>query len=232
MADRIVHPLSLLAVLLAAPLPAGAAPRSCPDCPPLVNVPAPPGGRAYALTRTEITFDQWAACVSDGACRGGQDDHGWGRRNRPVINVTWEDARAFAAWMGGRLGRVCRLPSEAEWEHAARAGTSTAFWWGEATGTGHANCRDCLGAKPPYGTRPAASFKPNPWGLYDMNGNVWEWTADCWTPGAETCGERVIKGGSWYYFSGMSKAGARAHNDARLWSYNIGIRVLCEPPQP
>jgi len=217
------------AVLLAAAAPAPAA-APCPACPDLVEVPPLPGGRPFALTRTEVTFDQWAACVADGACRGGQDDHGWGRGARPVINVTWDDAAAFAGWLGTRVGRLCRLPTEAEWEHAARAGTATAFWWGEQAGRGHANCRDCLGPEPPYGTRPAASFPANPWGLFEMNGNVWEWTADCWTPEQSPCGARVIKGGSWYYFSGMSKAGARARNDPRLWSYNIGVRVLCEAP--
>jgi len=251
-------------LLLALPVQASEALIPCPICPPMVVVPA---GRfvmgdakahaeaekpeiavtilhPFALGRTEVSFDQWQPCVEDGACRGGQDDHGWGRGSRPVINVTWDDAAAFAAWVGKRSGLTCRLPREAEWEYAARAGTTTGFWWGNAAGTGNANCRDCQGAgPPPYGSQPTASFKPNPWGLYDMNGNVWEWTADCWTPNhasavpatafpnsPATCRDRVIKGGSWYYFSAMSRASARARNDARVWSYNIGLRVLCELP--
>ena len=227
--------LAAVFVFLLAALPAGAAEglRPCPDCPVMVTVP--PG--RYALSATEITFDQWQACVEAGGCTGGQDDHGWGKGSRPVINITWDQARAYAAWVSGQAGRVCRLPTEAEWEHAARAGTTTGFWWGEEAGTGHATCRDCLGKEPPYGTTPAASFKPNPWGLYDMNGNVWEWTADCWTPNRAappapdpSCRDKVIKGGSWYYFSTMSKAGARARNDGLGWSYNIGVRLLCETP--
>ncbi len=231
----------------------------CPTCPPMAVVPAGrfvmgdakahAGAekpevtvtipRPFALGRTEVSFDQWQACVDDGACRGDLDDHGWGRGSRPAINMTWDDAAAFTAWVGKRSGLTCRLPAEAEWEYAARAGTTTGFWWGNAAGTGNANCRDCQGGTDhPYGSRPAASFKPNPWGLYDMNGNVWEWTGDCWTPNhasastedPRTCRDRVIKGGSWYYFSTMSRASARAKNDARVWSYNIGLRVLCELP--
>lgn len=209
----------------------------CPACPPLATVPAAPPQipRPFALTRTEITFDQWQACVADQACRGGQDDHGWGRGARPVINVTWDDASAYAGWLGAKLGRACRLPTEVEWEHAARAGTRTGFWWGDTPGRGRANCRDCLGDKPPYGTRPVASFAANPWGLFDMNGNVWEWTATCADPASgqgapSQCRDRTIKGGSWYYYSKMSRAESRASNDSRQWSYNIGVRILCELP--
>ena len=250
---------ALLLTLLAPSAQAAEELIPCPNCPPMVVVPAghfimgdakahaaaekpevpvtiP---KPFALGRTEVSFDQWQACVDDGACRGPLDDHEWGKGKRPAINMTWDEANAFAAWVGKRSGLVCRLPSEAEWEYAARAGTRTAFWWGNATGNGNANCRDCAGDKDhPYGSKPVASFKPNPWGLYDMNGNVWEWTTDCWTPShstlstedPKTCRDRVIKGGSWYYFSTMSRASARAKNDGRVWSYNIGLRVLCELP--
>jgi len=230
-------PLIALALTLVPAAGMAGTETPCPVCPPLATIPAVPPliPHPFALTRTEITFDQWQACVADHACPGGQDDHGWGRGTRPVINVTWDDANAYAGWLGAKLGRVCRLPSEAEWEHAARAGTSTGFWWGDSPGRGRANCRDCLGDKPPYGTRPVASFAANPWGLFDMNGNVWEWTASCAQPaggeGKDTdCRDRVIKGGSWYYYSKMSRAEARAVNDARQWSYNIGVRILCEIP--
>jgi formylglycine-generating enzyme required for sulfatase activity len=201
--------------------------------------------RPFLLGRTEVTFDQWQACVDAGACRGGQDDHAWGRGAHPIINITLDDANAFAAWTGQVSGLSCRLPSEAEWEYAARAGTATAFWWGSSAGMGLANCRDCLGKAVPYGTKPVASFAANPFGLYDMNGNVWEWTADCWARGHDgtptdgsprggddnACRQRVVKGGSWYYFSAMSRPAARAANDSQGWSYNIGLRVLCEVPR-
>jgi formylglycine-generating enzyme required for sulfatase activity len=196
----------------------------------------------FALGRTEVTFDDWTTCVAAKACRKVPDDHGWGRGRRPVVNITLDEARRYADWIGRKAGLACRLPSEAEWEYAARAGTTTAYPWGAEVGHGNANCRNCFGeaaAHDVYGTRPVASFAPNPWGLYDMAGNVWEWTADCWSPshdGAPTdgsavggaCGERVIKGGSWYYFAPMSRPAARARNGAEVWSYNIGFRVLCE----
>ncbi|WP_173982713.1 SUMF1/EgtB/PvdO family nonheme iron enzyme [Magnetospirillum sp. SS-4] len=253
--------LLLLLPLSGAVLPAQAAEMlvPCPGCPPMAIVPAgdfimgdartaaksekPEVAvgipRRFALGVTEVSFDQWQACADDGACRGGLDDHGWGRGERPAINMTWEEAAAFAAWVGRRSGLACRLPDEAEWEYAARAGTRTGFWWGDQTGDGNANCRDCSAAiDHPYGSVPVASYPPNPWGLHDMNGNVWEWTRSCWTathaaPSGEdaaTCRDRVIKGGSWYYFSTMSRASARARNDGRAWSYNIGLRVLCELP--
>ncbi|WP_096701741.1 SUMF1/EgtB/PvdO family nonheme iron enzyme [Magnetospirillum sp. 15-1] len=249
-----------LVLLLPLALPATAGEwRPCPQCPPMVGIPAGTAmmgddgsnfanekpavpvtiSRPFALSATEVTFDEWQKCVAAKACKGGQDDHTWGRGKRPVINITWDDARAYAAWVGKSSGLTCRLPSEAEWEYAARAGTSTGYWWGEEAGNDRLNCRDCLGKEPPYGSRPARSFPPNPWGLYEMNGNVWEWTADCWTPdhsspaatGDNACRDKVVKGGSWYYFSAMSRASARAKNDAAVWSYNIGIRVLCELPE-
>lgn len=183
-----------------------------------------PGG--LAMTRTEITFDQWQTCVADGACPGGQDDHGWGRGDRPVINVSRNDAEIYARWLAARIGRRCRLPTEREWEAAAAAGTSTRFWWGDQVSSGMANCRDCA-PKPIYGTTPAGSFPPNPWNMVDLNGNVWEWTADCWKGAGADCRQGVIKGGSWYYYSANSQTRARAGNDIHLGSYNIGIRVAC-----
>jgi len=183
-------------------------------------------GTKLMMSRSEITFDQWQACAAEGRCAGGKDDHGWGRGARPVINVTWGEARVYAGWLAAKSGRACRLPTEAEWEGAAAAGTSTAYWWGDGRGAGMANCRDC-NAESIYGTTPAATFPPNPWGLVDMNGNVWEWTEDCWQ-GEGACAARVIKGGSWYYYATNATVKARARNEAAQGSYNIGIRVVCE----
>jgi formylglycine-generating enzyme required for sulfatase activity len=227
--------------------------RDCADCPELVVVP--PGRftmgddaspftnerparemaveRGFALGRTEVTFDDWARCLVARACQKMPDDHGWGRGKRPVINVTLAEATQFLAYLSQKTGKPYRLPTEAEWEHAARAGTKTAYWWGETAGAGHANCRECESGYH-HETAPAASFAPNPFGLHDMNGNVWEWTADCWRPnhaGAPerakdgTCPAHVVKGGSWYYFPPMSRPAARARNDVRTNSYNIGFRV-------
>lgn len=220
---------SLLGLLAIAVGSAAAAERWCGECPDMVRVPADGQGRAALwVSRSELTFRQYQACVSAGSCRGGQDDHGWGRDDRPAINVSWNDARDYAAWLSLVGGRACRLPTEAEWEHAARGGAVSDFWWGNDHGEGMANCRDC-NAHPIYGTTPAGRFPANPYGLVDMNGNVWEWTEDCWQSGPGPCRQRVIKGGSWYYYSANATVRARARNDAGQGSYNIGIRVVCEP---
>lgn len=207
-------------------LAAAGAQAACRSCPQLVPI----DGRPFSMTVTEITFDQWAACVAERGCKGGQDDHAWGRGKRPVINVTWDDANDYARWLSAKLGQSCRLPTEAEWEYAAGAGRSTAFWWGDDHATGMANCRDCNPA-PIYGTTPVGTFPANPFGLRDMNGNVWEWTQDCWQQSevASACMQRVIKGGSWYYYSKNSTTAARSQNAAATGSYNIGVRLVCSP---
>lgn len=197
--------------------------RDCDRCPEMVVLP----GADFAMSRTAVTFDDWQACVEAKACRGGQDDHGWGRGRRPVINVTWADAAGYARWLSTLTGKAYALPDEAQWEIAARAGTTTAYWWGDEPGGGHANCRECGSRWDGVSTAPVASFPPNPFGLYDMNGNVWSWTADCWVAGeAEPCRNRAIRGGSWYYYPQMAKPTARARGEAGQWSYNIGLRVV------
>ena len=195
--------------------------QDCPTCPEMVGI-APD----LAIGRFDVTFDEWQACVDARACRGGKDDHGWGRGRRPVINITFADAQAFTGWLSSATGKNYDLPTEAEWEMAAKAGTTTAYWWGDDIGSGHANCRECGSPWGGKGSAPVGSFPPNPWGLYDMNGNVWQWTKSCW---AEDCRDRVIRGGSWYYYPAMSKATARARGEANQWSYNIGLRVVRRP---
>ena len=206
--------------------------RDCPDCPEMVVLPAggfdmgsPPEeiGRAadegpvhrveiarpFAIGRYEITFAQWDRCFAAGGCRHRPDDNGWGRADRPVINISWRDATEFVAWLAEATGQPYRLPSEAEWEYAARAGTATARPWGEAIGTGLANCRGCGGDWDGRQTAPVGHFPPNAFGLYDMLGNVWEDTADCWHAGYDgapadgsawregDCRRRVMRGGAW-----------------------------------
>lgn len=213
----------LLAFFAAVGAAAAEPERLCKRCPEMVPIPSVP---PLLFSRSEVTFDQWKICVDAGRCRGGQDDHGWGRGGRPVINVSWADAQAYAAWLSAQSGHSCRLPTEAEWEHAAAGGSATVFWWGDGRGNGMANCRDC-NAQPVYGSMPAGSFPANPYGLVDTSGNVWEWTEDCGAGAG--CGQRVIKGGSWYYYSANATIRARASNDSRQGSYNIGIRVVCAP---
>jgi len=140
------------------------------------------------------------------------DDSGWGRGLRPVINVSWQDAVDYAAWLSGKLGKTYRLPIDAEWEFAARAGTRGKFWWGDAPGHGRANCSECETLWAGEKTARVGLFPPNPFGLFDMAGNVWEWIADCYHASmqgapsdgrarekAAGCGKRVIRGGAWSF---------------------------------
>ncbi len=201
----------------------------------MVTLPASPelAGR-WALGQTEITFDQWQHCVAAKACKGGQDDHGWGKGARPVINVTWSDAQDYVRWLRKRTSKAYALPTERVWDYAARAGTKTAYPWGDQIGKNHANCRDCGSRWGGQSTAPVASFAANPFGLYDMNGNVWEWMEECWTdlptqaPNEQSeavCADRVIRGGAWYYLPPMAKSAARAKFTAAQWSYTLGFRV-------
>jgi formylglycine-generating enzyme required for sulfatase activity len=171
----------------------------------------------FAVGRYAVTFAEWDACVADGGCNGYRpDDQGWGRDKLPVIKVSWDDAKAYAAWLSGKTGKTYRLLSEAEREYAARAGTTTAFWWGSSISTSQANYNGNYtlagGVKGEYRqkTVPVDSFAPNPWGLYNVHGNVWEWVEDCWHDtyqGAPADGSawmtatdgsrRVVRGGSW-----------------------------------
>ena len=198
--------------------------------------------KAFMIGMFEVSFDEWQACFEDGAC-GAEipNDHDWGRKNRPVINITWDETHLYLDWLSKKTGHIYRLPSEAEFEYAARAGSISEFWWGDKIGTSLANCRNC-GPKISHQTKPVDSFKPNPWGLYNVHGNVWEWMADCWNPSHEEatpdgsarltgdCRQRVVRSGSWYYFSKNLRSAWRFKNDGRVRSYGIGFRVLRELP--
>src|SRR5262249_20788523 len=142
--------------------------------------------KPFAVGRFAATFDEWDACVADGECNKYRPaDGGGGRGRRPVINVSWNDAHAYVAWLSGKTGKTYRLLSEAEREYVTRAETSTAFWWGTSVSTNQANYDGRFGYEGgPSGqyrerTMPVDSFQANPWGLYQMHGNVWEWTEDC-----------------------------------------------------
>ena len=164
----------------------------------------------FSMSKYETTFAQWDACVSDGACsdRHPYDWH-WGRGNQPVIDVSWDDVQLYVKWLSEQTGHVYRLPTEAEWEYAARAGTTTAYSWGNDLGRNLANCDGCGSSWDNKRTAPVGSFQPNAFGLHDMHGNVWEWVEDCWNAGylgaptngvawrSGNCGTRVIRGGSW-----------------------------------
>ena len=192
----------------------------------------------FALGASEVTFAQWQACVDEGGCMGyAPYDYGWGRGDRPVIGVSFEDAQSYAIWLSQKTGRAYRLPTEAEWEYAARAGSTTPFSFGYTVSTAQAN----FNGEHPYGapigvnlgrTTPAASFAPNSFGLFDMHGNVWEWTADCWTDShgagagaGGNCPVQVLKGGAWNTGGWRLRSAHRIGKNLAAREYDNGFRV-------
>ena len=135
--------------------------------------------KPFAVSKFEVTWDDWDACVKYGDCEN-ISDSGFGRGTRPVINVSWDDAQQYAAWLSMMTDRPYRLLTEAEWEYAARAGSTTAYFWGDEIGEGNANCGGCGSQWDKRQTSPVDSFKPNAFGLHDMAGNVWQWVQDCY----------------------------------------------------
>lgn len=192
--------------------------------------------RAFALSVYAVTFDEWDACVAVGGCRP-VPDSGFGRGRLPVTNVTWDDAQTYVRWLSRMTGKTYRLPTEAEWEYAARAGTTTTYYWGDDLGTGHANCVTCGTPWDNRSPSPVGSFEPNPFGLYDMTGNVWQWVEDCLHPsymGAPTdgsawtngdCSLRGDRGGSWISQPSNLRIAFRGSYNAGSRNYSLGIRV-------
>jgi formylglycine-generating enzyme required for sulfatase activity len=199
----------------------------------------------YAIGRYEVTFEEYADFVrSTGETE--PSDEGWGRGRRPVINVSWEDARDYAHWLSLVTGKAYRLPTEAEWEYAARAGTQTRYWWGDEMKAGMAVCFGCEsdwegkaeGSKTARVDDPG--FGPSPFGLHHTAGNVWEWVQDCWHEsyeGAPTdgsaweeenggdCGRRVVRGGSWDNGPENLRSALRSWNLADFRNTYIGFRL-------
>ena len=147
----------------------------------------------FSVGRYEITFSQWDECHEEGGCRHRPDDQGWGRGSRPVVDVNWHDAQEYVQWLSGKTGWRYRLLSESEWEYVARAGTrdNYNYWWGGSIGRNRANCDGCRSRWDDDMTAPVGSFRPNPFGLYDVHGNVWELVEDC---GPERIGEHDYRG--------------------------------------
>ena len=200
-----------------------------------MNVPA------FEIGKYEVTFEMWDACYAQGGCDQYPDDRGWGRGNRPVINVSWNDIQKFLVWINTKTGKNFRLPTEPEWEYAARAGTTTVYSWGDAVGTNKANCDRCGSRWDNKQTAPVGSFAPNPWGVHDMHGNVWEWVSGCpWRyNGSSTnaldwkdatsgdCGNvwRVLRGGSWDGYPWYVRAANRDYYSPESGDYYSGFRL-------
>ena len=188
-----------------------------------------------ALGKYEITFDEWDHCVDSGGCTYRPTDRGWGRGTRPVIHLSLQDTEEYLTWLRDVTGEPYRLPSSAEWEYAARAGTTTARWWGDALGTGLAVCDGCGSRWDDVSTAPVGSFSANPWGLHDMLSNVSELVADCWhdsyrghpTDGSprlkpppgwpeDRCRRATSRGGAWSFFTWTVRAATRSGGNVTL----------------
>jgi formylglycine-generating enzyme required for sulfatase activity len=240
--------------------------RECAVCPEMVVVPSgsftmgsPPEeegrsesegpqvrvtfARPFAVGRFEVTFAEWDACVTERGCSHRPSDD-WGRGRQPVMRISWDDiTRQYLPWLSRRTGKTYRLLTEAEWEYVARAGTTTPFWWGASITTSQANYYgEATYGGGPTGeyrgkTVPVNSFAPNPWGLYNVHGNVWEWVQDCWNDNHSAaspdgfvradgdCSHRVLRGGSWYGYPRVLRAAYRI-SLASAFRYDFwGFRV-------
>ena len=203
---------------------------------------------AFALSKYEVTFVEYDR-FTDATGRQRVDDEGWGRGRRPVIRVFWGDAVAYTEWLSEKTGERYRLPSEAEWEYAARAGSETKYHFGDEESQlcrygNHADtstdyrwrnqaCSDGVGKQ----TATVGRYQPNAWGLHDMHGNLWEWVQDCWNDsyrGAPTdgsawetgnCKTRVMRGGCWYDPPENLRAANRSRPISGARSYGEGFRV-------
>ena len=248
------------APVAAKPFRAGDSFRDCNDCPEMVVVPAgefmmgsPEGeqGRAgdqgpqhrvrisepFAVGKVEVTFDQWEVCVAGGGCSQKPDDRGWGRGSRPAINVSWNDVQAYLKWLSRKSGQRYRLLSEAEWEFATRAGSTTRYPWGDGPGRDNANFYQSGSRWSGKQTAPVGQFDANRFGLHDVIGNVWEWVDDCWHDSYQgapadgsawtstSCDGRVVRGGSWGSIPDYARSAGRLGYGPRNRGEDIGFRL-------
>jgi formylglycine-generating enzyme required for sulfatase activity len=195
--------------------------------------------KPFAVSKFEVTFAEWDACAAQGGCASQVSDEGWGRGRQPVINVSWDEAQHYVAWLSRITGKTYRLLTEAEYEYAARAGVQTSYPWGDEVGRNNANCAGCGSRWDVAQPAPVGSFAPNHFGLYDMVGNVWEWVEDCvhedysgeppidgsaWTTGGD-CSTRRLRGGSWASIPDEVRSANRSRGRTGQQSTVIGFRV-------
>ena len=238
--------------------------RDCPHCPEMVVVPAgsfrmgsvrgsddekPVHGvtiaRPFALGRYEVTVGEFAHFVQSSGHQMGsnhwRDPKNAPSPRHPVALVSWEDALAYARWLSFETGESYRLPSEAEWEYAARAGTTTEYFFGDTVTKSQANYGKEWTKGEPILTVPVGSYPANAWGLHDMHGNGREWVQDCWNesyrgaPGdgsawmSGDCGRRVSRGGSWSHAARYLRSASRyGENNATSRYYQVGFRLVRE----
>jgi formylglycine-generating enzyme required for sulfatase activity len=238
------------------PVQVGRSFRDCSDCPELMVIPAgqfimgspeTEAGRynnegpqrvvtlraPLAVGVFEVTFAEWDACLTAGACSHRPNDQGWGRGRQPVVNVSWDDTQQYLRWLTARTGKQYRLLTEAEWEFAVRAGSNRPFTMGNAINEGLANYGGTVARARPVGSYPANRF-----GLHDMHGNVWEWVQDCHertytnapSDASEPviisgCAWRVLRGGSWSNAQQFLRSAMRHGMSAGSRADNIGFRV-------
>jgi len=193
--------------------------------------------KPFAIGKFPVTVREWNQCVAAKACSyvaAGKDE-------APVTNISWDDAQEFVRWLSQVSQKTFRLPSEAEWEYAARGGTQTKYWWGDQPQPDMANCKGCGGAYDPSQPLKVGSFKANPFGLYDMGGSVDQWVQDCWhkdyqgapSDGSawldKTCVSRVIRSGSWRNDQSYVRPASRQAYDAAVRYPTHGFRVAAPP---
>jgi formylglycine-generating enzyme required for sulfatase activity/class 3 adenylate cyclase len=193
--------------------------------------------KPFAISRYPLSVREWNECAAARACAfvaTGKDD-------APVTNVSWSDAKQFVAWLAGATRKAYRLPSEAEWEYAARGGTQTKYWWGDQFQSSMANCKDCTDIPAAEQPIKVGSFRPNPFGLYDMGGGVDQWVEDCWhknyqgapsdgSPWVESdCTSHVIRSGSWKNDARYARPANRDSYDTNVRYPTHGLRIALSP---
>ncbi len=189
--------------------------------------------KPFAMGKFPVSVQEWNACAAAKACgfvATGKDD-------APVTNISWSDAKQYVAWLAEATRRPYRLPTEAEWEYAARGGTQTKYWCGDQFQPGMANCKNCADVASTEQPVKVGGFKPNPFGLYDMGGSVDQWVEDCWHKnyqGAPTdglawveggCPSHVIRSGSWRNDARYSRPSNRDSYDTNVRYPTHGLRV-------
>lgn len=224
--------------------------RDCETCPEMIRIP---GGsfrmgseedpseqpirtvtiEPFAIGLLPVSVAEWNRCAAAKGCSFPLD----GSDTAPARNLNWLDAKQYVDWLAQSTGKPYRLPSEAEWEYAARAGTSTRFWWGRTLEPGKANCKDCGAAQDPKAPMPVGSFARNAFGGADFGGGVAQWVADCWLPNyrdapsdgsprtAENCRENVLRGGSWRSSAASVRPASRIHYDTGVRHPSHGFRI-------